>query len=213
MFTGIVQGTFQIAAIDSRPGLKTLQIEFSETLLDGLALGASVAVDGVCLTVAAMADNVISFDVMQETLAMTSLGDLLVGSAVNIERSAKEGVEIGGHIVSGHVDAVAEVVAIETPENNRFVSYRLPAKLMRFLFHKGFAALNGCSLTIAEIDRSENTITVCYIPETIRVTTHGDKQLGDRVNIEVDRQTQVMVETVENFLRENAEELLGTLRS
>lgn len=203
MFTGIVQGSFPIGAIDKKAGLMTLVIDLPPALCEGLEVGASVAVDGVCLTVTALTSEGVSFDVMQQTLSLTTLGDLENGDAVNIERSARQGVEIGGHIVSGHVDGAVEIVAIEEPENNRFVTYRMPPEKMKYIFDKGFVALNGCSLTVAETDRNKQTFTVCYIPETLRVTTHAAKQIGDRVNIEIDRQTQAIVDTVENFLTAN----------
>lgn len=211
MFTGIVQGAFPIKSLQRKPGLLSLNIELPERLLEGLEIGASVAVDGICLTVTTVCEHWASFDVMQQTLALTTLGDLQQGDLVNIERSAKQGVEIGGHIVSGHVDGTVEVVAISEPENNRFVSYRAPAAAMKYLFEKGFVALNGCSLTVATVNREQHEFTVCYIPETLRVTTHGAKQIGDKVNFEVDRQTQAIVDTVENVLRSNPELLQSVI--
>jgi riboflavin synthase len=166
-----------------------------------------VAIDGVCLTVTVIEQSKVYFDVMQQTLSLTTLGNLKVGDRVNLERSAKQGVEIGGHIVSGHVDGTVEVVGIEQPENNCFITYQAPAEKMKYIFAKGFIALNGCSLTVADVDKAKRTFQVCYIPETLRVTTHGRKQLGDRLNFEVDRQTQTIVETVENFLKANPQML------
>ena len=203
MYTGIVQGAFAITSVQRKPGLHTLTMELPDHLLADLAIGASVGVDGVCLTVAALQGRSVSFDVMQQTLSVTTLGTLVEGDRVNIERSAKQGVEIGGHMISGHVDGCAEVVAVQQPENNRFVSYRVPEQSMKYIFQKGFIGLNGCSLTVADVDRRAHTFTVCFIPETLRVTTHGDKRQGDRVNFEIDRQTQAIVETVENFLTAN----------
>ena len=203
MYTGIVQGSFAIKAIERKPGLHTLTIDLPDHLLADLEIGASVGVDGVCLTVTAVDGASVSFDVMQQTLSVTTLGALVEGDRVNVERSAKQGVEIGGHVISGHVDGCAEVVAVEQPENNRFVSYRVPAEKMKYIFQKGFIGLNGCSLTVADVDPVAHTFTVCFIPETLRVTTHGQKQQGDRVNFEIDRQTQAIVDTVENFLTAN----------
>ncbi|MEH6557545.1 MAG: riboflavin synthase subunit alpha [Oceanicoccus sp.] len=203
MFTGIVQGSFPILSIERKPGLHTLRFDFPAALLQDLAIGASVSVDGVCLTVTIIEGSCVSFDVMQQTLSLTTIGQLDGGDVVNIERSAKQGVEVGGHIVSGHVDGCAEVIAIEQPENNCFISYRAPAEKMKYIFPKGFVGLNGCSLTVAEVNKAESVFTVCYIPETLRVTTHGAKNVGDRVNFEIDRQTQAIVDTVENFLGDN----------
>lgn len=203
MYTGIVQGSYALQQVVEKPGLKTLIVDFPPVLLEDLAIGASVGFDGVCLTVTVIDGSQVSFDVMQQTLDVTTLGAVNAFDKVNIERSAKQGVEVGGHIVSGHVDGMAEVVNIEQPENNRFVTYRLPVDKMKYVFDKGFIALNGCSLTMAKVDREACEVTVCYIPETLRVTTHGDKQCGDKVNFEVDRQTQAIVDTVENMLASN----------
>ena len=205
MFTGIVQGSFPLLAVERKPGLHSFTIELPEPLLDDLVIGASVAVDGVCLTVTAIDQGKVYFDIMQQTLSLTTLGELDTGDIVNIERSARQGVEIGGHVISGHVDNTAEVVAIEQPENNKFITYRAPAKQMKYIFAKGFVSLNGCSLTVASVNREEHTLTVCYIPETLRVTTHGAKVIGDRINFEIDRQTQAIVDTVENVLAANPE--------
>ena len=169
-------------------------------MIADLAIGASVAVDGVCLSVTTIKSNKISFDIMQQTLEVTTLATLIKGSAVNVERSAKQGAEIGGHMISGHIDSIASIASIEEPENNRFVSYQLPARLMKYIFEKGFVSVNGCSLTVAKVDRKQHQFTVRYIPETLRVTTHGRKALGELVNIEIDRQTQTIVDTVERVL-------------
>ena len=205
MFTGIVQGSFPLLAVERKPGLQSITIELPEALLDDLVIGASVAVDGVCLTVTAIDQAKVYFDIMQQTLSLTTLGELDTGDIVNIERSAKQGVEIGGHIVSGHVDSTVEVMAIEQPENNKFITYQVPAEQMKYIFAKGFVSLNGCSLTVASVNREEHTLTVCYIPETLRVTTHGAKAIGDKINFEVDRQTHAIVDTVENVLAANPE--------
>ena len=203
MYTGIVQGRFPVAAVARKPGLLSIAIAMPLSLLEDIDIGASVGVDGVCLTVTAIDGEQLSFDIMQQTLTLTTLDQLEPGMLVNVERSAKQGVEVGGHIISGHVDGVVEVVAIEEPENNRFVSYRVPADKMKYIFNKGFIGLNGCSLTVAEADKASNTFKVCFIPETLRVTTHEHKSVGDTLNFEVDRQTQAIVDTVENFLAAN----------
>lgn len=205
MYTGIVQAACPVTHIERKPGLHSLTIALPAELLTDLSIGASVGVDGVCLTVTAFDEHSARFDVMQETLSLTTLGELAEGELVNIERSARQGVEIGGHLVSGHVDGTVDIVAIEEPDNNRFVSYRVPADNMKYILHKGFIALNGCSLTVAAVDKEACTFKVCFIPETLRATTHGNKQLGDRVNFELDRQTQAIVDTVERVLRNNSD--------
>ncbi len=203
MYTGIVQGRFPVVAVARKPGLLSIGIALPLSLLEDIEIGASVGVDGVCLTVTAIEGDQLSFDIMQQTLTLTTLDQLEPGVLVNVERSAKQGVEVGGHIISGHVDGMVEVVAIEEPENNRFVSYQVPADKMKYIFDKGFIGLNGCSLTVAEADKARNTFKVCFIPETLRATTHSLKAVGDTLNFEVDRQTQAIVDTVENFLATN----------
>lgn len=203
MYTGIVRMALPLKALQQKPGLNNLSFDFPQVLLHGLEPGASVAVDGVCLTVASMNGSEVGFDVMQQTLAVTTLGGVGVGKRYNIERSAKMGDEIGGHPISGHIDCTTRVVAVTEPENNRFVDFAIPAALSKYIFPKGFVAINGCSLTVAEIDTSRNTFRVCFIPETLRITTHGEKQPGDLVNIEIDRQTQAIVDTVERYLAQS----------
>lgn len=202
MFTGIVQTQCPIASLVEKPGLITIGILLPANLRDEIKLGASIAIDGVCLTVTEFdeASGLVIFDIMQETLSLTSLANLAVGKPVNVERSARANAEIGGHLVSGHVDGTATVTTLEKSENNLRVSYRFPQHLAKYLFKKGFVALNGCSLTIADIDYAANELTVSYIPETLKISTHGKKIAGDLINIEVDRQTQAIVDTVERVL-------------
>jgi riboflavin synthase len=202
MFTGIVQAKCQIESIDLTQGLMTIAIILPKSLRGDVNLGASIAVDGVCLTVTSYdsSSGLVTFDIMQETLNLTSLSILKKGAWVNVERSAKANAEIGGHNVSGHIDSTAKVSRIEKTENNLRVTYQFSSVLAKYLFKKGFVALNGCSLTIADIDYANNELTVSYIPETLKISTHGEKIVGDVINIEVDRQTQAIVDTVERVL-------------
>ena len=203
MFTGIVQGMATVEAIEKLPGLQRLSIRLPAGLESDIAIGASIAVNGVCMTVTGQQGTTVSFDAMDETLNLTSLGTLNTGDRVNVERSAKQGDEIGGHLVSGHVDGVARVVAVEDSDNNRRVTYELPQWAMVYLFKKGFIALDGCSLTIADLDKTQCRLSVSYIPETLRVTVHGERAVCDAVNFEIDRQTQAIVDTVKNLIAEN----------
>lgn len=200
MFTGIVQAACVVRRVDERPGLRSFGIALTPALARDLAIGASVAIDGVCLTVTGQQGDVALFDVMQQTLQVTTLGAVQPGQRVNVERSARYGDEIGGHVVSGHIDAAVPVVDVAASENNREVTYRAPAALLPYILPRGFIALNGCSLTVAAVDRAAATFKVCFIPETLRATTHGDKGAGDRVNLELDRQTQAIVDTVRAYL-------------
>jgi riboflavin synthase len=214
MFTGIVQGVAAVAAITDRPGLRSFELAFPAGFDSGLEIGASVACDGVCLTVTARpAPDRASFDVMQQSLVLTSLGSLVPGSRLNVERAAKDGAEIGGHPISGHVDCQARLVSIRRPENNHVLRIAVPASHMRYVFAKGYIAVNGASLTVAEADRRAGWFEVWLIPETLRMTTFGDKREGDALNIEIERGTQVVVDTVRDALEERLGPLLPALEA
>ena len=211
MFTGIVQGIASVGALTDHPGLRSFELRFPPGFASGLAIGASVAVDGVCLTVTALhGEDAAVFDVMQQSLALTTLAGLQPGSRVNVERAARDGAEIGGHALSGHVDFMARVAQVRRPENNHVLRIAVPAPWMRYVFAKGYIAVNGASLTVAEAQREAGGagwFEVWLIPETLRATTFADKAEGAPLNIEIERQTQVFVDTV----RDAIEERLGPL--
>jgi len=213
MFTGIVKGLGRIAGIQRRSGLVTFDIELPAGAETDLEIGASVAVDGVCLTVTSTAGRHAMFDVMQETLTRTTLGDLNEHAAVNIERAAKDGAEIGGHPLSGHIDCVVKVAGVQTPDNNCVLTLEVPPPWIRYVFAKGYIALNGASLTVASVDKQASTFTVWLIPETLRMTTFGEKVAGARINMEIERGTQVTVDTIRDFLEERLGPLLPQLES
>ncbi|MFL1406276.1 riboflavin synthase subunit alpha [Marinobacter sp. M1N3S26] len=194
MFTGIVQGVATVDSVDSRPGLTTFVIAFPPGSVDGVTIGASVSIDGTCMTVTAQQGNRLWFDAMQETLRLTTLGRLTPGSRVNFERAARIGDEIGGHLLSGHVHTTARVVGREQPENNCTLTFEVPEAWHKYLFAKGYIAVNGASLTIGDVE--DGRFNVHLIPETLRATTFADVQVGDEVNIEVDSQTQTIVDTL-----------------
>ncbi|WP_445612037.1 riboflavin synthase subunit alpha [Hafnia alvei] len=199
MFTGIVQGTAPVVSIDEKSNFRTHVVKFPQELLPDLELGASVAHNGCCLTVTNVEGDLVSFDLMKETLRITNLGDVAVGSVVNLERAAKFNDEIGGHLMSGHIICTAEIVKILTSENNRQIWFKMPnPELMKYVLHKGFIGIDGISLTIGEVTKSR--FCVHLIPETLQRTTLGVKRLGDKVNIEIDPQTQAVVDTVERVL-------------
>jgi riboflavin synthase len=186
MFTGIITdvGTVQLIA---KRGDTTVKIA---TTYDpaAIAIGASIACSGPCLTVIAKGgkegDAWFSVEASAETLSKTTLGSWAVGSRVNLERSLKVGEEIGGHIVSGHVDGVGDVVSV-TPEGDSMrYKIRAPKQLAKFIAAKGSIALDGTSLTVNEVDG--NTFGVNIIPHTAKVTTWGDVKAGDKINIEID---------------------------
>ncbi len=201
MFTGIVQGKFPVVRLEDQSGLRRFDVSLSPELAQGVALGASIAVNGVCLTAARLNGNEIGFDVMEETLRKTTLGKLSEGMLVNIERSARMGDEIGGHVMSGHVSTIAEIVTVKMPENNKAVTFKVDPIWMKYIFSKGFIGLDGASLTVVDADKEKGTFQVWFIPETLRLTTFGEKGVGDQVNVEIDAMTQAIVETVEQVLK------------
>ncbi|WP_430462671.1 riboflavin synthase subunit alpha [Thalassolituus sp. LLYu03] len=198
MFTGIVQTKLPVFTLDRRDDFATFTFEFPEQLLAGLQCGASVAINGTCLTVRTIDGHKVSFDAIGQTLRVTNLGALIQGSVVNIERAARFGDEIGGHVLSGHIMDQVEVLAVDDSADNRVVWMQRPAHLAMFLLDKGFVALNGCSLTIAQVE--DDRFSVHLIPETRDVTTFGDVVAGNKINLEVDAQTQAVVETVRRLL-------------
>lgn len=203
MFTGIVQGTGTIDSLTDHDALRTFEIEFPQGFCDGLEIGASVSVDGVCLTVTKIISGTCaSFDVMLQSLNITTLGVYAVGQRVNIERAAKDGAEIGGHPLSGHVDFFAEIASVSVFEGNKVIRFSVPPQFMRYIFAKGYIAVNGCSLTISEADKQDNWFEVWLIPETRRVTVFEEKQASDKVNIEIERSTQVMVDTIRDSVQD-----------
>jgi riboflavin synthase len=202
MYTGIVQAMLPIEKVWRKTGLTTFSLTFPEPLLEGLEQGASVSTNGVCLTVTSIRGEEVTFDAIAETLALSNLKHLDRGSMVNIERSARAGAEVGGHILSGHVIGTSEVVTVHNTENNRRLTFQSHPAWLKFVFNKGFMALNGCSLTVASVDHERCTFSVNLIPETLARTNFALLQPGDEVNVEVDQQTQVIVETVERVLHE-----------
>lgn len=205
MFTGIVQGKGRVIAIEDKGDFRTHIIELPNELVGNLETGASVANNGCCLTVTKIEGTKISFDLVKETLRLTNLGELKVGSEVNIERAAKYGDEIGGHVMSGHIVTTAEVAKIITSENNLQIWFRIFDKaLMKYILHKGFIGIDGISLTVGDV--VNNRFCVHLIPETRDRTTLGRKRLGDKVNIELDPQTQAIVDTVERVMAQQAQQ-------
>ncbi|MBS0494993.1 MAG: riboflavin synthase subunit alpha [Proteobacteria bacterium] len=208
MFTGIVQATAAIAAIEDRAGLRTFSIEFPSGFCVDLAIGASVAVDGVCLTVTEIVSPTRArFDVMLQSLNITTLGNYAVGARVNVERAARDGAEIGGHPLSGHIDFTGRLAERRELDNNLVWRISVPEPFRRYVFAKGYIAIHGASLTVAEVNRAEGWFEVWLIPETRRATVFEAVAVGDSLNIEIERSTQVVVDTV----REAVQESLGRL--
>ena len=182
MFTGIVTDIGIITALDQQGDLRARITTGYDTA--GIDMGASIASDGVCLTVVDLGPDWYDVQISAETVNMTNLGKWAVGKRVNLERALKVGDELGGHIVSGHVDGVAEVVSIKDEGDSTRVQMRAPDDLARFIALKGSVALNGTSLTVNEVEG--NVFGINFIPHTKDFTTWGDVALGDMVNLEID---------------------------
>lgn len=211
MFTGIVQAQCPVVGIEDEDGIRRFTVDLGPHAAD-LKHGASVANNGTCLSVTAVDDGRVTFDIIAETLSLTNLGDVAVGDLVNIERSLGFGDEVGGHIVSGHVSTTAAVDLIEEDGANRTVWFKTTAEAMRYLLMKGWVAVDGASLTISRVDRDSSRFAVSLIPDTLSKTTLGRVTPGDRVNIEFDSQTQAIVDTVRDMLSDSElrNQILGT---
>jgi riboflavin synthase len=208
MYTGITRGLFPVVAVENYPGHTHFKVQLNEVLTRDVEIGASVAIDGVCCTVVAHEGHVLSFDAMQETRSLTTLDDLRVGREVSVERSCRVGDELGGHDVFGHVIGTGRISARRSVGEQLDLSVSVPAAWMRFILHKGFIAVDGSSLTVGAV-KPKGEFELHLIPETVRVTNFAKKQVGDRVNIELDPRTVAIVETVERVLAERAK--LGQL--
>ena len=183
MFTGIVEERGTVASVVDLGDAMRVRIRADKVLQDS-ELGASISVNGICLTVAERGDDWFEADVMAETLRRTSLGKLVTDSPVNLERAARVDSRLGGHIVQGHVDGTGEVAAIEPSEQWTVMAIRVPAELTRYMVEKGSITVDGVSLTIVSV--TDSRFTISLIPTTLAETNLGAKQVGDRVNIEVD---------------------------
>jgi riboflavin synthase len=184
MFTGIVEATGRVARVEPRGGDVRLLIDAGAFDLRDVAIGDSISVSGACLTAVAIENGMLAFDVSTETLSRTSIGALGIGARVNLEKALRLSDRLGGHLVSGHVDGIGSVVAIQADARSQRWTFELPAELARYAAPKGSIAIDGVSLTINEVDG--NRFGVSLIPHTIGVTTLGDRKIGDPVNIEVD---------------------------
>jgi len=182
MFTGIITDMGHIRAVEQRGDMRARIGTGYDTAK--IEIGASIACDGVCLTVVGLGSDWFDVDISAETVSKTNLSGWIEGKRVNLERALKVGDELGGHIVSGHVDGLAEVVELRDEGDSTRVTLRAPESLARFIAAKGSVALNGTSLTVNEVAGREFGIN--FIPHTKQVTTWGDVGVGDRVNLEID---------------------------
>ena len=200
MFSGIVQGTAEITSAIQRDDVLTIEVKLSGNLIKELEIGASVAVDGVCLTAVEIAESTAKFDIIEETIRCTTLDMERENTQANIERSLKFGDEIGGHNVSGHVTATATISEVSEGVNGRTLLFTCGENETPYLMPKGFVAIDGISLTVGEVNRGGNSFDVHLIPETLAVTTIGKKGVGDQVNLELDSATVAAVEAAKQML-------------
>jgi riboflavin synthase len=185
MFTGLVEEMGVVTRVER--GDQSARIEIAgEKVLSNLAVGGSIAVNGVCLTAVEIGNGRFVADVSWQTLQVTSLGDLNEGDRVNLERPVTFGSAMGGHFVQGHVDGVASLLSRTPGDGWENVLFEIPKELMEFIVMKGSITLDGVSLTVANLDYSTSSITVALIPETLKVTTLGIAPVGAKVNVEVD---------------------------
>ena len=201
MFTGITHDKYAVIVAPQTDGIIKLELDLGD-YGDGIRTGASVAINGVCLTVVEAVDHRVIFDVGGETARISNLSELSNGSFVNVERSFRVGDEIGGHILSGHVADVVTVTRNEIRGSEAQLEFEVSIRWRPYLMPKGFVALNGCSLTVADFDRESGVGTVNLIPETLRRTNFDGISPGDHLNLEVDSQTQAVVDTVRSMMRD-----------
>ncbi|MGR3714845.1 MAG: riboflavin synthase [Shimia sp.] len=182
MFTGIITDIGHVHALEKRGDLRARIGTSYDT--SGIDLGASIASDGVCLTVVELGPDWYDVEISAETLSKTNVGEWVEGQRVNLERALKVGDELGGHIVSGHVDGVAELIAMHDEGDSTRFTFRAPENLAKFIAPKGSVALNGTSLTVNEVDGCDFGINI--IPHTKEVTIWGQAKVGDAINLEID---------------------------
>lgn len=196
MFTGIVEELGLVRAVTPNAGGVQIEITASTVLADA-RIGASIAVNGCCLTVVELGDSWWAADAVTETLDRTSLGELQVGDPVNLERPVRAEDRLGGHIVQGHVDGVGRLAGRDSlPDGSTRMRFTVPPTLLRYVVEKGSITLDGISLTVVSLDDGAGAVEIAVIPHTLSVTTLGPKRLGDPVNVEVD----ILAKHVERLL-------------
>ena len=200
MFTGIVSGKGHVQKIIKSKDYVSLIIKAPKGFSKNLIKGASVSVNGVCLTVKKGKTDILEFDVIEETLQKTNLKDISKSSKVNLERSMTARTEIGGHLVSGHIHGTGEVLKVINRQATKDLQIKIPTSLREYFFYKGYVALNGCSLTIGKVLKT--SFYIHLIPETVSVTTFKDIKKGDLINIEIEQATINTVETVKRVMSE-----------
>lgn len=200
MFTGITRGLFPIVDITYQDDFLTYCVAFNSELMQGLKIGDSIAIDGVCQSVHRIEDHRVTFNAIAETLSKTTLKYLTLGQKVSVERALRVGDELGGHILSGHVFETGVVCAKQESNHNLTLSIQCSKSCIQFIFTKGFIALDGSSLTVGDVDLEQTKFSVHLIPLTRELTNFDAKSIGSLVNIEIDLQTQILVEHINRIL-------------
>lgn len=202
MFSGIVQALLPCIAFSEEHGCFTLAIHFNDAMLQELEIGASVAIEGVCLTVVAIDGPIVSFNVIEQTRKLTTLNHVAQGQLLNIERALRYNGEIGGHLMSGHIDGTLSIAAIDATPSRYELLFSTPHEWQKYIVPQGFIGINGVSLTIATSfhDTDKSLFSVCLIPETLRRTSLSLLKPGDRVNIELDAQTKAIAHVLDHLL-------------
>ena len=198
MFTGIVQGTGTIIDINKNNSVLNLNIKVPQPIAKKLTIGDSLALDGVCLTVTRISDVNVSFDVVNETQNRTIISNYDKNYVINLETSLEFGQQVGGHLVSGHVQTLGTIKEVEIDGDAKNILFEIPDDYCKYIFEKGYIAINGCSLTIGNVIK--NTFYVHLIPETLRATNLDNLIYGNRVNLELDQNTVTIVDTTERIL-------------
>ncbi len=198
MFSGIVQEAGKVIEFVKEKDIYNLSIECSSEFISDLKKGASISVDGVCLTVKDENPEILRFDLVEETIKRTNFQNTKTGDNVNLERSLKMGDEIGGHPVSGHIHGISKVISIDKRDQSWDVKFSIESFMHDYMLHKGYVAINGCSLTVGEV--SNESFMIHLIPETLSITNLFQLQQDSIVNVELDQNTIVIADTVKKYL-------------
>ena len=198
MFSGIVQEAGKVKDFLKREDIYNISIDCSSKITSNLKKGASVSVNGVCLTVKDENPEILRFDLVEETIKRTNFQNIKIGDNVNLERSLKMGDEIGGHLVSGHIHGISKVVSIEIRDQSWDVEISIEPFMQEYILHKGYVAINGCSLTVGEV--SKESFLIHLIPETLSVTNLFQLEQDSTVNVELDQNTIIIADTVKKYL-------------
>ena len=198
MFSGIVQETGKVIEFEKEKDIYNLSIDCSSKLVSNLKKGASVSVNGVCLTVKDSNPEILKFDLVEETIKRTNFQNIKAGDNVNLERSLRLGDEMGGHPVSGHIHGTSKVISTDMRDESWDVEFSMEPFMHDYILHKGYVAINGCSLTVGEV--SKVSFMIHLIPETLSITNLFQLQKNSIVNVELDQNTVVIADTVKKYL-------------